>query len=302
MKRALFILCILLVSSTIIVIETEIAKADTITIYPPSTPRDFTSNGHFFSCDGFHFITVNNTMNFSSIYWGTNYMEFNDTKFFISGPNRVNVSLAFIHSDPQNANNDEKIYGFWAETSSGMVYINVSNLNNGVNYKIKQDGSIIETVQANLSGFVSISCDSWSEHHFEIFQLGSAAGINITSPYPVDEAIEKNRPPTNMSAYVECSDADVYILFKNLTSYPDTWTIAYSWLGVSDGRYAMSNLASGFSMLEFIWGNTEYTWSVNVSNGSGWYVGTIGATTFTLNVDDTLSTDCDFRWWARYEP
>ena len=55
-----------------------------------------------------------------------------------------------------------------------------------------------------------------------------------------------------------------------MTPAAHTWTLAASWSGVDTGRYSIEDLTTNFTLKEFIWGNTTYTWSVNVSNATSW--------------------------------
>jgi hypothetical protein len=83
--------------------------------------------------------------------------------------------LVFINADFNGANNGDKVLEFWANTTSGTVWFNISGFINGRNYRINRSGSTIDTVTANSTGNISFSNNVWSEKLFEIFQTTSSA-------------------------------------------------------------------------------------------------------------------------------
>ena len=108
----------------------------------------------------------------------------------------------------------------------------------------------------------SISCSF--NPHFESEEL------QITNEYPQHSSTEISRPPTNLSAEINGTGMDIYIYFYNITPVVDTWQLLSSWNTVDSGRYEVEDLSTLNGTTEFIWGNTEYTWSVNITNGTSW--------------------------------
>jgi len=94
--------------------------------------------------------------------------------------------------------------------------------------------------------------------------------LTITNPYPADTATSVGRPPTNLSAQVNGSSIDVYIYFKNLTGLTYSWDLVETWSSSSTGRHEYTDFVTDYSMNEFLWGNTTYTWSVNATNDTVW--------------------------------
>jgi hypothetical protein len=81
-----------------------------------------------------------------------------------------------------------------------------------------------------------------------------------------------------------------------MTPATDVWTLAANWSNVSDERVEICDLFDGstgtnFTQKEFAWGNTTYTWSVNVTDGETWINETYTYTT----VSDASGAD------ARYD-
>ena len=53
-----------------------------------------------------------------------------------------------------------------------------------------------------------------------------------------------------------------------MTPVTDTWTQFANWTSVSMQRCEFTNLTDMGN--DWMWGNTSYQWSVNITNGSGW--------------------------------
>lgn len=104
----------------------------------------------------------------------------------------------------------------------------------------------------------------------DIGYLESARDMSVSNIFPSNGATEVTRPPTNLSAYVTGSNLDIYIYFVNMTPTTNTWTLVQSWSDQSTGRFAATSLNTFGRTTEFIWGNTTYTWSVNITDGSSW--------------------------------
>ena len=103
--------------------------------------------------------------------------------------------------------------------------------------------------------------------------------LAISNEYPNDLSTENSRPVANVSAYCAGSSMDVYIYFKNMTGTTDTWTLLDSWVDQSSDRFEVS----AFDGNDLKWGNTTYTWSVNITIGPGvWVNDTYTFTTIEL--------------------
>lgn len=117
----------------------------------------------------------------------------------------------------------------------------------------------------------------------------------VTNPYPTNPETEIVRPPVNLSVHVNGSNLEIHFYFVNMTPYPtNPITEVYNWTGGSTGRFEYDNFSSDFDN-EFKWGNTEYTWYVNATNGTAWSNHSYSFTTIaTANgADARLDVDND---------
>jgi len=107
-------------------------------------------------------------MTFEQIVVESDYVQFNNTKFFVSAPNNTTITLVFLHPNPDICE-DVLLLKFIASASGGNVTFNISSFKEKKLYVVKIDGnpSIYTT---NDTGFLSFYIDSWSEHTVEIYR------------------------------------------------------------------------------------------------------------------------------------
>ena len=77
-----------------------------------------------------------------------------------------------------------------------------------------------------------------------------------------------DRVPINLSSFVERDSMSVYIYFLNMTPINDKWDLVSSWESTSTNRFEALNLDTYGRGTEFKWGNTTYTWSINITDGN----------------------------------
>ncbi|MBE3136944.1 MAG: hypothetical protein IMZ43_06090 [Thermoplasmata archaeon] len=119
---------------------------------------------------------VNATMVFDQIIISSSYIVFNETGFYVYSPNSITITLVYINDDVIGAANGEKIVDFYATTTAGTVWCNLSGFPVGNEYVIKRNGVTVSTSVANASGFISFSNAAWSTQRFQIFQQAQASG------------------------------------------------------------------------------------------------------------------------------
>jgi len=130
--------------------------------------------------------------------------------------------------------------------------------------------------------------------------------MEIRNPYPANQSLTVERPPTNISAYVNGTSLSIYYYFYNNTPTTSSWSLITSWTGQSSGRfeYDTSNGIPSGTDTRFAWGNTQYQWSINVTNGTTWinhsyWFNTSGSRYDVTNSGDVVSGDVSICWANR---
>ena len=96
----------------------------------------------------------------------------------------------------------------------------------------------------------------------------------VVTVHPVNASCSVNRPPQELSltiAVFDDSPIDVFIGWKNHTGL---WVTLATYLAVKNGSYNVTSSGN-----DWIWGNTTYTWGVNVTDGTAWTNRTYSYTT-----------------------
>ena len=114
--------------------------------------------------------------------------------------------------------------------------------------------------------------------------------FNVYSPFPVDESTGVDRPPTNLSASINGTDITVYFSWVNITPSINVTEELYNWTGQTNNRTNITWLWS----TEWTWGNTEYIWFVNATNGTDWKNETYTYTTKGSRYDVSNTGDVVF--------
>jgi len=113
--------------------------------------------------------------------------------------------------------------------------------------------------------------------------------IQVCCPFPANLSTGNNRPPTNISVQVNGSGLTVYFYWLNMTPVTNVTQEVENWSG-STNRYNFTSLWSN----GWIWGNTNYTWFVNVTDGGAWVNRTYTFRTKGSRYDVTNSDDVVF--------
>lgn len=151
----------LLGGSSLFLIPTDIIES----------PATITGNHLFYTASSLKaYFEVNTTIHFGQIILNSGYTKFNDTRFTISSPYRVNVTLMNIVNNVSTANSGEKVIDFYANTSSGLVTFTIGGMKGNVYYIVKKDGVIVNTTMSNATGYIIFKNSAWSNHHFEIYE------------------------------------------------------------------------------------------------------------------------------------
>ena len=111
---------------SILLLFSALLSADII-VQPPANPFIFTSDGTYFhNSGGTAYFCANQTLHLSVIELNSSYVKFNETKFMIDSPNRVNLSLDYMTENISTESEGFDILRFYANTSLGLVYFNLT--------------------------------------------------------------------------------------------------------------------------------------------------------------------------------
>jgi len=115
---------------TVIILSLVLAyTVNAFDISPPTTPRNFDTEGVFFKCSNYNtYYATNSTLAFSRIEIQPSYVQFNQTRFSINGAERTNITLSYLTEDISTANEGSPILSFYSTSPSNIVYYNMSNI------------------------------------------------------------------------------------------------------------------------------------------------------------------------------
>jgi len=137
--------------------------------------------------------------------------------------------------------------------------------------------------------------------NFEILDFQDP--IEIINEYPKNNSVNVERPPNILNATILSmfgSNMDIYIMHKQIDFYhKDEWSILESFISVKNGTYGYNPNGN-----IWIWGDTKYTWSVNVTDGSYWtnktFTFTTGGSLYDVNNNDVVNfQDAGLCWVNR---
>ena len=130
---------------------------------------------------------VSSTKTFDTIEVGSNYIQFNATRFYITAPNPTTITLNSLHSNI-NTTYDETVnlLNISTVTSGGNVTFNISSFRPYNHYKVNIDSNQ-HIYQANDTGFLSFYINSWSSHNITINPLVYLPNVTTNSSTGVEE-------------------------------------------------------------------------------------------------------------------
>jgi len=185
--------------------------------------------------------------------------------------------------DDDNGNMSGSAYVFkrsgtaWTQQAKLLPSDGAAEEHFGISVSISGDYAIVGAIWNDDNGNASGSA--------YVFKKDNGGNQPILSnEHPVNISLEVERPPTELSATVEDPDGDVmdvHIRWKVICeccinnpdccyNYNDSWIIVKTFNGVGNGTYNFIINESTAWLNDWIWGNTTYVWSINVTDGTTW--------------------------------
>lgn len=218
--------------------------------------------------ESYYFTTDNYDWGDWSEVWEFNYSCCAPNSFTASTYNETTINLSWVNCDSSDTAILVRNATNWPHYPTSVT--NGTQLDNTTNITYNDTG-----LKSATTYYYSIFGYNLTENEYSVVYNSASnttqGELGIHNPFPGNLSTGNTRPPSNISARVNGTNIDVWIYFYNMTPYPnDVWTELYSWSGLSTSRVEVLGLSSANGTTEFIWGGTQYNWSVNVTDGSSW--------------------------------
>lgn len=152
-----------------VVVSTDQAKAD---IYLDKSNFYHVGNVTFNVTDNLYFFHLIQT---------SNYMEFNTSKFYVTAPNPINITLDFMNQTMFTPSSNNRLIAFYANTTAGLVTFRISGFLPNTDYDVYRDGIFLSTITTDASGHLSFTNNVWATaHYFEIYTTRGLIPISST--------------------------------------------------------------------------------------------------------------------------
>jgi hypothetical protein len=220
-----FAICFLFITSSIAIV-----------VNPPVIVRDFTSAGTYYHSSGnLAYFAVDHVMTFTQVVVDSTYVEFNNTKFNISSPNRINISLSYLGTT-MNGSSGTTIISFYAQTTAGNARFNISGLTSSRTYTIYKNNATMVNATANSTGWIYFTNSVWTTAYFNIKLLGVLPTVTTNASTGVEETNATLHGYLNNDGGDDCT---VGFQYGTTTSYGNTWMDDNSYI------YAVGDHATG---------------------------------------------------------
>lgn len=215
-------------------------------------------------------------MEFSNLIVDDTYLILNTSRFCITSSNNINISLNFLDCCMICSEVGRKLIEFYANTSSGNVFFNISGFENSLNYSIYRDNTLYANVTSNATGYVSFNNSLWGKTYKFTINCSTLI-LQIYNPSPSDLATNVNYNINGVQTCVNISYANFSGHHVNYTFWSNssgTWQPYGNGTATANGTYCDNN--SNFSEP-----CTIYYWRVIATDG-----------TVTANVTYSFETVC----------
>jgi len=150
------------------IVCTEQAKAD---IFLDKSKFYHVGNVAFNVTDGLCFYHLTRT---------NNYMEFNASRFYVTPANPTNITLDFLNQSLLTASDSDSILSFYASTTVGAVWFQITGFQPSKKYDIYRDGVLFSTITSDVSGHLLFANTEWAtKRYFEIYMSGGPPQVTV---------------------------------------------------------------------------------------------------------------------------
>ncbi len=210
--------------------------------------------------NGYNITTGNTYGNYTSqIYDATNVSTWVDIMCRLNTTTNTSLNLSVrACNDALGAGGDDP-------------WVNIGNITDGTVYSL----SLTDTQWFQYKIIYDTANASYTPYLFNVtINYDIPITLNITNEYPYNNSIgnitDRYREPINHSATI-IGATNASIWFYNMTPVVNTWTLLYNITPPTDPyRFNFTDYTTFGRGTEFIWGNTSYTWSINITDGSVW--------------------------------
>ncbi len=187
------------------------------------------------------------------------------------------------------------------------VYYNTTVKNGKYGYPIETEEFLVEGEEGDLIYFF---VDGVSTQQTAVFEVGGlnidfSSNLNFSMEKthaitPENDAIDVERPPSELSVYVFDAEQDTLDVYLKWRTHEEQWVLLTSFSGVTNGIYSYIPPYEN----DWIWGNTQYIWSIHVNDGTSWtnetYTYTTGGSRYDVNNDNKVNfQDAGLAWIHR---
>ena len=216
------------------------------------------------------FSTATYTWSNWSAWWTFNYTAGIPTNFTATTYNGTTINLTWDNLTNGGWDTNVVVRNETGWTTYPITPTNGTEIYNGTLEAFNDTG-----LAKGTTYYYTIWTWNNTEHQYSITNDTATAltqgDIEIfeTSVYPANESTEVERPATNTSIIINGTNLDVYFYFTNYTSATNLTEVFVSWTGENTQRFEFTDF--GWTpRTDWMWGNTKYYWSVNVTDGSTW--------------------------------
>jgi len=234
------------------------------------------------------------------------------------------INATIYNAGDLNANNINVVF-YDGLPESEIANYTINNLADGENITINTIWNISGKMGPHLihvkvdPGNIIKEYNETNNTAFRYLFVSKKTGLQVYNENPCNNTVDVDRPPAELNVTVEDPNGDimdVYIRWKVISecciqnsnccySYDGDWITVKTFAGVGNGTYEFIPLDDLTIWLnDWIWGDTTYTWSVNVSDGTTWtnetYQYTTGGSRYDVNNDDNVNfQDAGLVWVHR---